>query len=114
MKRLEIRQCLAVRDAMIALLRSGLRLHRKDLVQHLRSVDRYLERNFSEQRLSCLVGHVLALYPEDFYGDPSDRRISLTRSRKLLEVERLTVKSHHHPDTTAAGRSHDALQAAEG
>lgn len=107
---------------MIALLVSGRRLQRKDLVQRLKTTDRYIAANFSEARLNAVVGDVIGLYTQDFYRDPGDKRISLTLSRMKQERERLAERKNGRDakptrgivGTTAVGRIADALEAAEG
>jgi hypothetical protein len=113
---LEIRHCQEVREALIGIMRSGRRFAKRDLVEALRK-DGYFAKNFSEQRLGCIVGNVLRLYTSDFYRDPSDKRISLTLSRSKTEREK-TVRNDGREQsfmvgTTAGGLIHDLMERAD-
>jgi len=118
MKDAEIRHVKMVREAMLKVLRSGRKLKMGILAREIQR-DPYFEKNFTSDAVYRLAGLAVRLFESDFYRDPSDKAIALTLTAR--QVMRMKAEGDRQdagptgrpPDSTAAGRIHDALEAAE-
>lgn len=118
MKDAEIRHVKLIREAMLKVLRSGRKLKMGILTQAI-LCDPYFAKNFTADAVYRLVGLAVRLYEADFYRDPSDKAIALTlTTRQVMRMKAEDGRQDACPtkrprDSTAAGRIHDALEAAE-
>lgn len=118
MKDLEVRMVKRVREAMLEILRSGRRMKQGEITAGVKALDPLLAGSICEDALYGLVGLAVRLYVSDFYRDPSDGAIALSLSKKS-EIRRIAAEKAEEAKkkaligSTAAGRIHDAIEAAE-
>jgi hypothetical protein len=118
MKDLEVRMVKRARVAMLEILRSGRRMKQGELTKAVKENDPQLAASMCEDSLYGLVGLAVRIYESEFYRDPSDGAISLSLTKREEFRREKAVKAEEAKKaaligTTAAGRIHDALEAAE-